>query len=287
MQTALWSRRRVLGAIAAATAVASTPAVLRPATAAAAETAGTGPVPLPDTDRAKAVRAWLTGGTGVKAAAATALYGTDAEIQNFLAVTLPQQTVQDNRVAIVRSLDRAGKGLRREAVAALDNGDAAIAAFLSGGFAPAIREDLKVATSIVSSTGGKAVVREANAALDAGTEQALVGFLTDKQYDARLEDTRVQISAMMVSGGPEVRKYADRALSGTANDAEWFMETGQHIARARDQESATIEELVAVVEREGKRAERETNLAVEAGARAHAVQVLPHQGRPGRPPLRR
>ncbi len=31
--------------------------------------------------------------------------------------------------------------------------------------------------------------REASAALDAGTEAALVTFLTDKQYDARLEDT--------------------------------------------------------------------------------------------------
>ncbi len=117
---------------------------------------------------------------GVKAAAATALYGSDTDISTFLAETLPKQTVQDNRVAIISSLDRAGKGLRREAVAALESGDEAIAAFLTNGFRPAMREDFKVATNIVASTGGRGVNREASAALDAGTEAALVTFLTDK-----------------------------------------------------------------------------------------------------------
>ncbi|WP_208647980.1 ALF repeat-containing protein [Streptomyces tirandamycinicus] len=271
MQTTFWSRRRVLGALAATTAVASTPSVLLAPVAAAVEGTAPDPVPLPDTERAKVVKAWISGGRGVKSAAAHALFGSDSEIQTFLAETLPNQTVQDNRVALVSSLDRAGKGLRREAVAALDNGDAAIADFLRGGFKPAILEDLQVATTIVSGTGDRAVRRAATAALTAGTEQSLIAFLTDTQYDARLEDTRVQVATMLTQAGPEVQKYADRALSGSASDVEWFVETGQHIARARDQESATIEELVAVVQREGKRAERETNLAVEASARAQTA----------------
>jgi hypothetical protein len=271
MQTVFWSRRRVLGALAATTALATAPSVLLPPVAAAAEGTTPDPVPLPDTERAKVVKAWISGGKGVKAAAATALAGSDSEIQTFLTETLPIQTVQDNRVAIVSSLDRAGKGLRRAAVAALDSGDAAIAEFLKDGFKPAILEDLQVATSTVSATGDRAVQRDATAALNTGTQPTLITFLTDKQYDARLEDARVQVSAMLTQAGPEVQKYADRALSGTASDVEWFIETGQHIARARDQESATIEELVAVVVREGKRAERETNLAVEASARAQTA----------------
>ncbi|MGW2819529.1 ALF repeat-containing protein [Streptomyces sp. NPDC001443] len=121
-------------------------------------------MPLPDTERAKVVRAWLTAGKGVKAAAADALYGADADIQAFLAETLPRRTAEDNRVAIVRGLDQAGKGLRREVSAALDNGDAAIAAFLQSGFGPAVLEDLRVATTTVSSTGGKAVARSADTA---------------------------------------------------------------------------------------------------------------------------
>lgn len=249
MQTVFWSRRRVLGALAAATAVASTPSMLLTPVAAAAESAAADPLPLPDTERAKVVKAWISGGRAAKSAAAEALLGSDGEIQTFLAETLPFQTVQDNRVAIISCLDRAGKGLRREAVAALDNGDAAIAEFLKNGFKPAILEDLRVATAIVSATGDRAVQREATDALNADTQPALTAFLTDAQYDARLEDARVQVTAMMMQAGPEVQKYADRALSGTASDVEWFIETGQHIARARDQESAKIEELVAVAER--------------------------------------
>ncbi|MGK3940560.1 ALF repeat-containing protein [Streptomyces caeruleatus] len=271
MQTIFRSRRRVLGALAATTAMAAAPSVLPTPVAAAAESAAPDPVPLPDTERAKVVKAWMSGGKGVKAAAAATLAGTDSEIQIFLTQTLPVQTVQDNRVAIAGSLDRAGKGLRRAAVAALDSGDAAIADFLRDGFRPAILEALQVATSVVSATGDKAVQRDATAALNNGTQPTLITFLTDTQYDARLEDAWVQVSAMLTQAGPEVQKYADRALGGTASDGEWFIEAGQHIARARDQESAKIEELVAVVVREGKRAERETNLAVEASARAQTA----------------
>ncbi|WP_439947320.1 ALF repeat-containing protein [Streptomyces sp. BBFR109] len=186
-----------------------------PRRASVADAASADSLTLPDTDRAKAVEAFMTGGQATKAAAAYALYGTDAEVQTLLTETLLRVTAEDNRVAIARSLVRAGKGTRREAVAALDD---AIAAFLAQGHRPALLEDLSVATAIVSSTGGKGVRREASAALDAGTRQALETFLTDGQYDAVLEDARVQVSAMLISTGPEIRKYADRALIGTASD---------------------------------------------------------------------
>jgi hypothetical protein len=42
-------------------------------------------------------------------------------------------------------------------------------------------------------------VRSVVTALDAATAPALTAFLTDKQYDARLEDTRVQVSAMLMN----------------------------------------------------------------------------------------
>ncbi|MFC8215640.1 ALF repeat-containing protein, partial [Streptomyces sp. NPDC057296] len=271
METAFWSRRRLLGTLAAVTAVAATPGVLvAPARAGAATAADEPPTPfeLPDTDRAKVVRAWLTGGKATKAAAADAMYGTDADIRTFLGTTLATVTAEDNRVAVAAYLARSGVGLRREASAALDGGDGAVASFLDGGFRPGLLEDLQVSTATVSATGGKAVRREASAALDAGTEQDLVAFLSEGRFEAREEDMRVETAAMLASGGAEVRKYADRAMSGSRQEVEWFLDTGQHIARARDQETAKIEELVAVVEREGKRAQAETDLAVEASERA-------------------
>ncbi|MFC9426535.1 ALF repeat-containing protein, partial [Streptomyces sp. NPDC056987] len=272
MQTMFWSRRRLLGSLAAVTAAAASPLAWTPvARAATADDPESGPLTLPDTERAEVVTAWMTGGRATKAAAADVLFGTDTEIRTFLAETLPKVTAEDNRVAIVSCLARAGKGLRRDAVAALDNGDGSIAAFLKDGFEPALLEDLRVATATVSATGDKAVQRDASTALDAGTRKALENFLSQGQFTSRLEDARVQVTAMLLKSGPEVRKYADRALSGGGTEIQWFLDTGQHIARARDQEAATIEELVAVVEREGKRAQAETDLAVEASERAQTA----------------
>ncbi|MER6789379.1 hypothetical protein ABT330_33000 [Streptomyces sp. NPDC000658] len=101
MQTAFWSRRRGLGALVAGTAVAAASSVPLPVAAAAAGAAGADPVPLPGAERAETVGVRLTGGKGVKSAA-TDLSGADAENRAFLAVTPPQRTVQDSRLAPVR-----------------------------------------------------------------------------------------------------------------------------------------------------------------------------------------
>ncbi|MFZ3544264.1 hypothetical protein ACODT3_01545 [Streptomyces sp. 4.24] len=267
-----WSRRRILGAAATMTVAASSSLVLNPSTAWAATPSPAAddgdPFGLPDTDRAKAVRAWLLGGRAVRASAATALAGTDADVRNFLAVRLPADTATDNRAAIVSSLAVAGRGNRREATAALGGGDSAIAGYLAGGYKPALMEDLRVATTTVMAVGGKAVNREGNTALNNGSQSALESFLGDREYTARVEDMRVDASKLSFQAGPEVQKYASRALSGSDKDLEWFLETGQHIARARDQEAMKIQELVALVQREGKRADAMTKQAEEACARA-------------------
>lgn len=275
MDTTFWSRRRVLGVLAATTAaVATSSVVLKPVAARADNPPANGsdgdPFNLPGTDRAKVVKAWLLGGKATRAAAETALIGSDADIQTFLTDELAKVTAEDNRVAIATSLAGGGKGTRRAASRALDGGDAAITDYLKGGFKAGILEDLRVATTTVMATGARAVRREGSAALDAGDQAALERFLIEGQYTARLEDMRFEVARLLVKAGPELRKYASRALSGTGRDVEWFLDTGQHIARARDQEAATIEELVAVVEREGKRADAKTKLAEEAAARAES-----------------
>ncbi|MFE2044343.1 hypothetical protein ACFXAZ_26150, partial [Streptomyces sp. NPDC059477] len=137
MQTIFWSRRRLIATLAATAAVAATPLTLAPmARAATAQDPPLDPLALPDTDRAKVVKAWLTGGRATKAAAADALYGTDTQIRAFLGETLPKVVVEDNRVAIVSYLARSGKGLRREAVAAPRGGGNANAPFHAHGDAP-------------------------------------------------------------------------------------------------------------------------------------------------------
>ncbi|MFC9491194.1 hypothetical protein ACFTZM_34680, partial [Streptomyces hydrogenans] len=85
MQNTFLSRRRFVGAAAAVAAAAASPMAFAPVSrAATAEDVPGDPLTLPDSERAKVVKAWMTGGRAVKAAAADALYGTDADIQTFL-----------------------------------------------------------------------------------------------------------------------------------------------------------------------------------------------------------
>lgn len=266
MQTTFMSRRRLLGVLAAAAAMAASPIPFRPARAAGSTTPT-----LPDTDRAKTVTAWLAGGRATRALAAQALTGTDTEVSTFLTQQLAKATAEDNRVAVFAYMANAGRAMGREATAALVSGDAAIASFLKSGYKPAVTEDLRVATAAVINVGGRAVKREGTAALDAGTDQALERFIIEGRWKADEEDMRVESAKIMFGAGPEVTKYADRAMKGTDADLGWFLEVGQHLARARDQEKATIKELVAVVEREGKLAKASTNLAVEASQRAQTA----------------
>ena len=77
-----------------------------------------------------------------------------------------------------------------------------------------------MATATVMATSGKAVTKAGNAALTDGSPAALEKFLTTDQFTARLEDMRVEASKLLMLAGPEVQKYANRALSGTEAEVE-------------------------------------------------------------------
>ncbi|WP_328719931.1 ALF repeat-containing protein [Streptomyces sp. NBC_00247] len=278
MNTTFWSRRRVLSAAAAATAVAALPLTTTARAFAATADTGTGPAlpSLPDTPRAKAVAAWQVGGKATRAAAAAALVGTDADVEAFVATGLPSAVAEDNRVALFKSLSISGKGTAAEIARVLDAGDTEIEGFLSGGFARVQQEDLSVLTYTLRSLGGKSVQAAADIALTDGSGDALMKFVTDTQFSARLQDEIAEIYKLLNGAGPELSTYASRALDdGGATAIRWFLEIGQNIARARDDEAATIEQLVAVAQRQSKQAEltmgkakEESDKAVSAAAEA-------------------
>lgn len=272
MNTIFWSRRRVLGALAAGTAVAATSSLVLNRAAAWAETlpAAEGPPPnLPDTDRGKAVWAYKTGGKAVREAAVAALTGTPAALTGFLTTHLPTARAEDNRFGLITSLPYAGRAVRTSANTALGAGDDAISAYLAGGYAGDLHEDLRQAVFTVLNNSGRAVQREANKALTTDTQAALKTFLTEGRFTAQEEDDRVALFRILSTASPEVRKYAQRALNDGSPDAiRTFLSSGQHIARARDEEAATIDQLVAIVEREGKIAGLRTEQAVAASDKA-------------------
>jgi len=153
-QTTFWSRRRFMEALAVVTAAAAMPQILVPLARADGDSGAPGSLDLPDTDRAKAVRAWMLGGKAMRAAAEYALSGTDADIITFLTTELPVATAEDNRVAVFSYLANGGQGIRAAASAALSGGDSAISAFVEAGYAPAVSDDLRVAVRrLVDETG--------------------------------------------------------------------------------------------------------------------------------------
>lgn len=268
------SRRQMLTVIAGVAAVGALPTcTIGARTAYAASEPGAMAVPgLPDTERGRVVAAYRSGGRAVRTAAAAALVGSAADVTAFLDQTLPVARAEDNRFTLVESLATAGAATRDGIGGALSGGLTAIETYLQGGFQAAVDEDLEVAVSTVMAHGGPAVRREASAAIEtrsSGSSFGLRAFLSDGRYPAQEEDDRLRVLSILTTASPQVGVYARRALDdGSPRAIRWFLESGQHIARARDEESATIEQLVEVVEAEGRRAGLQSDEAVELSAQA-------------------
>ncbi|MDQ3777835.1 MAG: ALF repeat-containing protein, partial [Actinomycetota bacterium] len=56
-------------------------------------------------------------------------------------------------------------------------------------------------------------------------------------------DDRAEVSQLMAAGGPEVNRMGKLALQGSAQDVRDFLDRGQYVARARDQEILTVSQL--------------------------------------------
>ncbi|NEE23252.1 hypothetical protein G3M58_94490, partial [Streptomyces sp. SID7499] len=163
----------------------------------------------------------------------------------------------------------AGRSVQAAASRALSGGDDAIAAYLKDGYLAPLKTDLRAEVFRVMESGGAGLRRRANTALDADTQEALENFLLDTRFDGQEEDEQVEVFKILGTASPQVKEYAERALQdGSAKAIQWFLNTGQHIARARDEEAATIDQLVSIVEREGKQARLKTDKAVAAAEQA-------------------
>ncbi|MCC0100259.1 ALF repeat-containing protein [Streptomyces flavotricini] len=120
----------------------------------------------------------------------------------------------------------------------------------------------------VMSNGGSTVNSAGSKALTAGTTDALTLFLTKGQYKARENDDRVELLALMNTGGPAVKQAAQEAMGGGPAEIREFLESGQHLARARDQETMTVAQLGEVARKAGLVAKAETEAATNAADQA-------------------
>ncbi|MBP2334396.1 hypothetical protein JOF41_000574 [Saccharothrix coeruleofusca] len=226
----------------------------------------------PLTPRAKALILWRSGGDQVKAAAEKALLGSDAEVEAFLNQKLDRLVELDDRIAVNRILAAGGPATRSAAQAALDAGDTdpdVLRDFLITGWSNASNTDLRIRVNQIYAAGGAQVQRAAQAALDDGSPEALRNFLEVTSVQAANTDLRIRVNQIYAAGGPAVRAAAQTALDAETPEAlRLFISREWEVAEARDQETASIAQLVAAAKLAGEQAAQETQAAKDSADKA-------------------
>ncbi|MGW1174647.1 polymorphic toxin-type HINT domain-containing protein, partial [Kitasatospora sp. NPDC002543] len=240
---------------------------------------GTTPAP-PLTDRARVLRAWKDGGPSVRAAAEIALTGTADQVRLFLGTPqspqdgeLAKAEAKDGRAAVLQMVTVSGPRLRAAAEAALAGTDQDVAAFTKDGWKNPLEQDQRVLVSQIAEAAGPRTKAAALAVLDKPVAD-VQAFLEQGRFSLQETDDRVRVSQLLETGGPATQQAAQIALDGGPEEIRTFLETGQHIAAARDQEHATIDQLVQQAQQAGAEASRKKDAAKEASDRAVEAAAL-------------
>ncbi|MFF4378322.1 polymorphic toxin-type HINT domain-containing protein [Kitasatospora sp. NPDC001547] len=231
------------------------------------------------TDRGRVLQEWKDGGPSVKAAAEIALIGGDDQVRLFLGTAtdpggeLARAGFKDSRQAALQILTEAGPQLRAAAQSALAGNDQSVETFVKEGWKVPLEQDQRLLVSQIAETAGPRT-KAAAIALTGRPVAEIRAFLNEEQYVLGESDDRLRVSQIAESGGPATRQAALLAYEGNLDDVRDFLQVGQHITRARDQEHASVEELVKQAEAAGDQAVREKDAAVDASQRAVAAAAL-------------
>ena len=231
------------------------------------------PTPNPGRDRALLVELWQASGPEVKAAAETALLGTDADIAAFVSTGWRRAQELDNRASVTRMGVTGGVTVREATERALkDPSEDAVQVFLDSGWREPWAVDQRIRVNQMLASGGPTLRTAAQRALDSDDVEVLEEFLETGWRTPWETDLRIRINQIMAAGGDQVKAAAQRALDANSADAMTeFIDYGWALASARDQEKATIADLTGSAMASAEAAIRETTAAKEAGARAAAA----------------
>ncbi|WP_050370658.1 polymorphic toxin-type HINT domain-containing protein [Streptomyces acidiscabies] len=216
--------------------------------------------------RQQVVDTWATSGTEVRAAAETALLGTDDDVVAFLADYADLRT-QDYRVEAAQLASFGGENTLTAVRQALAGPETDLVSFMKGGWKEPLQQDQRVLVARIVDVGGPEVQARGRAALN-GTDDDVQKFLEAGRTEAQKQDDRVLVTQLIAAGGTQVKAAGRLALTGTADDIREFLEVGQFVARSRDEEYATVAELAAQAERAGKLASAQTKAAQNASKEA-------------------
>ncbi|MBO3095875.1 polymorphic toxin-type HINT domain-containing protein [Cellulomonas dongxiuzhuiae] len=244
--------------------------------AAAATTDGVDPL----ADRSWVVSLVSSGTPSVRRAAEAALLGSDADLQEFVESGFDEALAADYRAAaqVLGSTD--GPALRSAATKALAGPPEALRTFVDGGFrtAWAADEELRVVRAM-DSAGAK--TREvAEKALEGDVEEwshflssglAQARFVDEEMAATRMLDGGANNSAPASSSPSALGLAAQAALDGSPEELHEFLTHGQHVARARDAEMATVAGLTEQAKVAGEATATHAADATSASARAVAA----------------
>lgn len=248
-------------------------ALVSPAQATADSPPAPAPTGLQATDRGKAVQFWIDGGPAVKAAAETALTGSDQDIQQFLQAGRAAAEYVDDKEAAQQVVSQGGQALRAAAQQALAGTPQDLDAFIRQGWQKPLEQDQVVEAARIGNTGGPGVKAAADAALNGSMDQ-VKAFLNHDQYTQRDTDDLVRAAQVEGAGGPVTKAAAALAFDGSIDDVREFLASGQYVARAHDQEYASVAQLVEQTKAAGALAESESQAAKDSSARAVAAAAL-------------
>ncbi|MEO3891336.1 ALF repeat-containing protein [Nonomuraea sp. B5E05] len=224
-------------------------------------------------DRSHVVAAWQEGGPQVRAAAEAALLGSDEQVSEFLAEGWGKAQRLDERDSLASIISNGGPALRAKAQAALDadaaGDESAISTFLASGWQGPADIDARVSVNQLMSAGGPEVEKAAQTVLDSGDAEAMREFLDNGWQTQWNTDQRLRVNQTVKTGGPHVRAAAQKALDADTPEAlEAFLVYGWAVASARDEETATLQDLLGQVEAAGEVAAQETANATSQADRA-------------------
>ncbi|MET9954407.1 DddA-like double-stranded DNA deaminase toxin [Streptomyces sp. NPDC006339] len=211
------------------------------------------PPPLAADARKQVLTAWETGGAGLRDAAEKALLGGEAGIRKFLDEA-PQIAHLDNKVDAARLAMLGGPGTRQAAAQAVIQSPDELETFLLYGYEEPLDTDRKAEITRIAALGGRALQDAAVKAVK-GTYADREDFLAKGQYEARQLDNKAEVTRLAANGGPAMQAAASAAINGTPEDIVEFLEVGQFTARDRDQEHASVADLIRQAEQAGKQAE--------------------------------
>ncbi|MFC8190474.1 ALF repeat-containing protein [Cellulomonas sp. NPDC057328] len=227
-----------------------------------------------DDDRSWAVSLVSSGTPSVRRAAEAALLGSDADLRAFVESGFADAHDADYRLAaqVLGSTD--GPALRAAAAKALKGSDEALRTFVDGGFRRAWEADEELRVVRVLDSGGLHTRNAAEEALN-GDPGDWSTFLATELERARYADDE-QAAGRMLEGGPDnsgpaLSEAADLALKGTPEELHEFLTRGQHVARARDVEMATVAGLTEQARAAGEATATHAADATSASARAVAA----------------